>query len=195
VSLTQQFNLKDSIMADVTAEEIRELLDSGLSKKEAGEELGISAQKVGSILKQADIALLEEEAEEDMGENVPVPVKKTKAIKGEVMSGKSPSDFAKTFNKSDITNDENITIFTAKEYTEYSAANGRFQGRELGKKTKCSIEELRALINSGLKPKYIMDKHGMNQNDFIRLVYKLSEKELRTKPLKFNFEQDYIQVG
>ncbi len=179
-------------MADVTAEEINELLDGGLTKKEAGEQLGITPQKVGSILKQADIASF---TEEDSDGEVTTRAEVVKTTKGKASTGKAPSDFAKTMNKGDITDSETITIFTAAEYTAYSAANGRFQGRELGTKTKCSIEELRALINSGLKPKYIMDKHGMDKNDFIRLVYKLSEKELRAKPLKFSIEQDYIQVG
>jgi len=160
-------------MADVTAEEINELMSEGLSKKEAGEKLGISAQKVGSILAKAD----------------------TELLSGEVMDGRSASEFAKTFNRGDITENENITIFTAQEYTDYSAANGRFQGRKKGQKTKCSIEELRALINSGLKPKYIMNKHGIDKEEFKQLIWKLSEKELRAKPLKFDIDQDYIQVG
>lgn len=179
-------------MADVTAEEIKELLDNGLTKKEAGIELGITPQKVGSILAKADIASF---TEEEKDEEVLTSTEVVKATNSKVSSGKAPSDFAKTFNKGEITDSETITIFTSQEYSDYSAANGRFQGRKLGTKTKCSIEELRALINSGLKPKYIMDKHGMDENDFIRLVYKLSERELRDKPLKFNIAQDYIQVG
>ena len=184
---------------DVTAEEINELLDQGLSKKEAGEQLGISPQKVGSILKAADIAAFDEdESDEDNSAEIEPVVDVPKSVdilKGEVVNEKAPSTFAKTFSKGDITEHESITVFTAQEYTDYSKANGRFQGRKKGQKTKCSIEELRALINSGLKPQYIMNKHGIDEEEFKQLVWKLSKKELRGRPLKFDIKQDFIEVG
>lgn len=166
-------------MANVTAEEIKELLDTGLTKTEVGVELGITAQKVGQILAAYEKSLLKDE---------PLEV--------EVLDGKDIGEFAKTYSKGDIgSENEHINVLTAGEYTAYSKANGRFQGRKKDQKTKCTIEELRALINSGLKPKYIMDKHGISEHEFTLLVYKLSERELRDRPLRFNFEQDFIEVN
>ena len=153
---------------EVTAEQINELLASGMSKTEAGEALGLSAQKVGMIIKAADTAVSGE---------VEVPASK----------------FAKTFEGQ--TDNSKISIMTAEEYGDYSKANGRFEGRKKGQKMKPSIEELRALINSGRKPKYMMEKWGIDADEFKDLVWKLSKRELRDKPLRFDIARDFIQVG
>ena len=158
---------------DVTAKEIKELLDEGLTKKQVGEKFGISAPKVGMILAKADSEAITPD---------------------EVIDNNHPSQFALKYNKGEITESENIYIMTAQEYQDYSAANGRFEGRPLGKKIIPKIEEIRALINGGRKPKYIMDKFGLDEEDFKQLIWKLSTKELRDKPLKFDIKQDYIEV-
>ena len=159
----------------VTAEEIQTLLDEGMTKKEAGVQLEISAQKVGRIL--ADAKKVEAQLIKD--DEIPASV------------------FAETFAGqlgNDIEDGSSVVVMTAKEYAEYSEANGRFEGRPLDKKTPLHVEGLRALINGGLKPKYIMNKTGMNAEEFKQLVWKLSKKELRDRPLRFNIEADFIEV-
>lgn len=156
---------------DVTAKQIKELLDEGLTKKQIGEKFGITAPKVGMILAKAD------------GE-----------LETEVIDNKHPSNFARTYQRGEYTENDGIHIMTAEEYQEYSEANGRFEGRPLDKKTKCTIEELRVLINAGRKPSYIMKKHGMDEEEFKQLVWRLSTKELRDKPLRFDIKQDYIEM-
>jgi hypothetical protein len=152
---------------EVTAEQINELLATGMSKTEVGEEFGLSPQKIGMILKSS------------------APVVESDI---EVPAGK----FAKEFEQSET---GKITIMTAEEYGDYSKANGRFEGRKKGQKTEATIEELRALINSGRKPQYMMDKWGLDEEEFKDLVWKLSKRELRDKPLRFDIKRDFIQVG
>ena len=163
---------------EVTATEINELLDNGMTKKEAGVELGISAQKVGAILAKSDVTKFKE---------APLEV--------EILDGTSPSEFTMTYGNEGISENEGIHIFTAQEYADYSAANGRFEGRRKGQKTIPTIEDLRSLINAQKKPKYVMDKFGINAEEFKQLVWKLSKAELRGRPLKFDISQDYIEVG
>lgn len=158
---------------EVTAEDIQKLLDDGLTKTQIGEQYGISAQKVGMILASAS----------------------TSAVKTEVVEEIPPSAFAKTYVQDEMTENSKITIMTAGEYKEYSEANGRHWGRRKGRKTKATIEELRALINSGWKPSMIINKHGMDAEEFKQLVWQLSKKELRDRPLKFSIEQDFIEKG
>lgn len=152
---------------EVTAEQINELLATGMSKTEAGEELGLSPQKVGMILKSS-----------------------TQIVESEI--GVPAGKFAKEFDQAE---NSKITIMTAEEYGEYSKANGRFEGRKKGQKTEATIEELRALINSGRKPQYMMAKWGLDEEEFKDLVWKLSKRELRDKPLRFDIQRDFIQVG
>lgn len=159
---------------EVTAEQIQTLLDKGNSKTEIGQEFGISAQKVGMILAAAN----DKSTDKKVREEIPA------------------SAFAKEYSQSDLldgNDNSKVVIMTAGEYKEYSEANGRHWGRKEGKKTKCSIEELRALINSGWKPSMIIDKHGINADEFKQLVWALSQRELRDKPLKYSLEQDFIE--
>ncbi len=86
----------------------------------------------------------------------------------------------------------NIKVMTPDEYKAYSAEQGRIMGRDPKQKTQCSIEELRALINSNWTPKMIMEKHGMDAEDFKQLVWRLSKKELRDVPIKYSIEGNFI---
>ena len=80
--------------------------------------------------------------------------------------------------------------FTPDEYAEHSKQKGLIMGRRPDQKTQCTIEELRALINSEWTPKMIMEKHGLSAEDLKQLVWKLSKRELRGKPIKFSIERD-----
>ena len=87
-------------------------------------------------------------------------------------------------------NTDGCTTYTPDEYKAASAAQGRIMGREKGTVTKCTIEELRALINSDWAPSMVMEKHGMNENALQQLIWKLSLAELRDRPVKLNFKRD-----
>jgi hypothetical protein len=86
----------------------------------------------------------------------------------------------------------NIHVMTPDEYRGFSAKSGRIMGRLPDQKTDCSIEELRALINSNWTPKMIMEKHGLDESDLKQLVWKLSKKELRDTPIKYSVEANYF---
>ena len=82
--------------------------------------------------------------------------------------------------------------FTPDEYKAYSAERGLIMGRRPDQKTKCSIEELRAAINSDKTPSWLMEKHGMTEFDLQQLIWKLSAKELRDNPIKLNIKRDFF---
>ena len=82
--------------------------------------------------------------------------------------------------------------FTPDEYKAYSAERGLIMGRRPDQKTKCSIEELRAAINSDKTPSWLMEKHGMTEFDLQQLIWKLSYKELRDNPIKLNIKRDFF---
>lgn len=152
---------------EVTAEQINELLATGMTKTEVGEQFGLTPQKVGMIIKSET---------------------KTEVVTGDVE--KPAAMFAKTYEPSG-----KIVTMTTEEYQEYSEANDRFEGRKRGEKVQPTIEELRALINSGRKPQYMIRKWGISAEEFKDLVWKLSKRELRDAPLRFDIERDFIQVG
>lgn len=81
-------------------------------------------------------------------------------------------------------------VFTPDEYKDYSAAQGKIYGRKPNQKTECTIEELRALINSDWSPAMVMEKHGMTEGDLQQLIWKLSKEELRDNAIKLNFKRD-----
>ncbi len=81
---------------------------------------------------------------------------------------------------------------TPDEYRAYSASNGRIMGRLPNQKSKCTIEELRALINSDWTPSMVMEKHGMSENDLQQLIWKLSSQELRDRPIKLEIKRDFF---
>jgi len=85
-----------------------------------------------------------------------------------------------------------ITVETPDQYRESSKKRGLVMGRHPSQKTKCTVEELRALINSNWTPSMIMEKHGISAEDFKQLVWKLSKKELRDTPIRFSIERDTI---
>ena len=85
-----------------------------------------------------------------------------------------------------------IKVMTAEEYGKYSKENGRIMGRLPNQKTVCSIEELRALINSNWTPSMVMEKHGIDAEELKQLVWKLSKRELRDKPIKYSIERDFF---
>lgn len=84
----------------------------------------------------------------------------------------------------------NIRVLTPDEYREFSAESGLIMGRDPKVKTKCSVEELRALINSKWTPSMVMEKHGLSAEDLKQLVWKLSKAELRGSPIKYSIERD-----
>ena len=83
-----------------------------------------------------------------------------------------------------------IKVMTAEDYGKYSKENGRIMGRKPDQKTECTIEELRALINSNWSPKMVMEKHGIDADELKQLVWALSKAELRDKPIKYSIERD-----
>lgn len=86
----------------------------------------------------------------------------------------------------------NLRVYTTTQYKEHSEANGRYMGRRLNQKTKMTIEELRVLINSKWTPKMVMDKHGLTEGDLQQLVWKLSKREMRDKPIKYSIELNFF---
>ena len=88
----------------------------------------------------------------------------------------------------------NIRVFDAEEYAEYSIANGRTRyGGVKGVKVNATVEELRALINSNWKPSMVMEKWQMDDEELQQLVWALSQKELRDKPIKLDIKNDFFR--
>jgi len=83
-------------------------------------------------------------------------------------------------------------VFTPTEYAAWCKQNGTIMGRKPGEKTKATIEELRAYINSGWTPSMFMEKHGLSAEDFKQLVWKLSKREMRDRPIRYSIERDTI---
>ena len=82
--------------------------------------------------------------------------------------------------------------FTPDEYKAFSAERGLIMGRKPNQKVKCTIEELRAAINSDKTPSWLMEKTGMTENDLQQLIWRLSAKELRDNPIKLNIKRDFF---
>ena len=83
-----------------------------------------------------------------------------------------------------------VKVMTPDEYRDYSKAKGTIMGRLPNQKSVCSIEELRALINSDWSPSMVIEKHGMTEGELQQLVWKLSLKELRDRPIKLDIKRD-----
>jgi len=79
-----------------------------------------------------------------------------------------------------------VLTMTTSEYAEYSEKNGTYMGRPDGVKTKLTTQELRVLINAEWSPKEIRDKHGISEEELKQVVWRLSEEELREKPIRYN---------
>lgn len=89
---------------------------------------------------------------------------------------------------------KNSKTFTAEEYGDYSVKNGRTRyGNVKGVKVKATIEELRAYINSHWTPSMLMEKWQFTEDELTQLVWKLSRAELRDKPVKVNFKNDFFR--
>jgi hypothetical protein len=87
---------------------------------------------------------------------------------------------------------ENIHVMTPDEYRAWGKKNGTIMGRKAGQKTECSIEELRALINSNWAPSMVMEKHGIDDEELKQLVWRLSKAELRDNPIRYSIERDFF---
>ena len=85
-----------------------------------------------------------------------------------------------------------IHVYKAEDWINKCKEKGMPFGRKNGQKVECTIEELRALINSNWSPSMIMEKYGMNAEGFKQLVWRLSKRELRDNPIRFSIERDTI---
>ncbi len=79
---------------------------------------------------------------------------------------------------------EGVKVFYGSEYTEYLEAKG------IKKQGKLSIEMLRVSINSDWTPKMVMREFGLTQTALQQVVWRLSERELRSNPIKLDFVRD-----
>ena len=141
------------------------------------EEAPVTYQEVVKLAKEYDLAQTANDGEDDEFEDTPKPPKK-KALEGEVIT--KPEKFMATM--------------TQPEYEEYSLAAGRTRyGGEKGVKVNATIEELRAYINSHWTPSMLMEKWQMTEEELKQLVWKLSKAELRDRPIKVNFKNDFFR--
>ena len=87
-----------------------------------------------------------------------------------------------------------IQTRTAEEYAEYSLSQGRTRyGGEKGVKVVATIEEMRALVNSGWKPSMLLEKWQMDEDELTQLTWKLAKAELRDRQPTVNFKQDFFR--
>ena len=77
-----------------------------------------------------------------------------------------------------------MTVFTGDAYTKDLLRRG------VKITSKFTIEVLRAFINSDWTPSMVMEKFGLTQKELQSYVWKLSERELREKPIKLDFNRD-----
>ena len=145
-------------------EEITQLKNEGFSNKEIADKLSTEEEPL-------------------VHQNITKIIKDNTAIATQVLQGEvvtNPEKFSRTF--------------TQPEYEEYSLANGRTRyGGEKGVKVVATIEELRAYINSHWTPSMLMEKWQMNEDEMTQLVWRLSKAELRDKPVKVNFKNDFFR--
>lgn len=152
-------------MATTQEQEVLDLVATNMKPKDIAERTGLSIQKVNAIVKSTEKI----EAEGDTGVAVTASKKSEAVLVG-------------------------TQTMTAQDYMDYSEANGRTKfGGEKGKKIPCSIEELRAYINSNMKPSWVMEKYQMDEKDLQQVVWKLSEREMRPKPITYSIEQDWFK--
>lgn len=97
----------------------------------------------------------------------------------------NPNNRSRAVSTVDTTPQAELLTLTTEEYMERCKANGTVMGRKPDEKTKCSIEELRVLINSNWTPQMVMDKHGMDEETHKQLLWELSKAERRDTPIKF----------
>lgn len=154
-------------------QQVMELLATGLSPAEVGERVGLTAAKVGMIRKA----------------NTP-----DKGADGENNPEKKLVKKSKDVVEAEIVPSKEVHVMKAEEYMKYSKDNGRTAfGGKIGEKLDCSVEALRAYINSGWKPSMIMEKYQIDEKELEQLVWKLSKRELREKPIAFSVKHDVFR--
>ena len=79
---------------------------------------------------------------------------------------------------------EGCKVFYGNEYSE------DLKRRGIVIVSKFDIETLRTFINSDWSPSMVMEKFGLTEVQLQSYIYKLSEAELREKPIKLNFKRD-----
>ncbi len=144
-------------------EKILGLKKKGKTDTEIGEELKLSRQKVGALIKKHEF----EEANKASEDEFPAEMfaKKSNVIKDPSMGGS--------------------VVLTADEYHEFSEANGRYQGRKEGQKTRLDSMELRVAITEIQKGdrsavdvrNQAMNKHGINEAELKTVCFKLTNEE------------------
>lgn len=150
--------------------EVMELHAQGLKAGQIVTELGvdITAAKMGKMIS-------EEKAKTETPTLQPATTPKT--VKAEVVG--------------DTNVGKGIHVMTAEEYEKYSLENGRTRfGGKKGEKRTCTIEELRAYINSKWTPSRIMEKYQIDEKEFEQLVMKLSVTEMREKAQRIRYNLD-----
>ena len=143
--------------------DILKLKKDGKTDKEIGDELKITRQKVYALVKKHEY----EESNKVVKDEFPAEMfaKKTNVVKDESMGG--------------------CIIMTAREYHDYSEANGRYQGLKEGQKTILDPMELRVSITgiqrgdrSAVDTKnHLMAKHGLTEDDIRKVAMKLTKEE------------------
>jgi len=166
----------------IDIKEVMELHATGLKAGQIIEELGlegVTPAKIGTLIKAEKAKAGEPKTEVAVKTDEP----KTDEPKTEVAVKTTP---AKLVSKG-------VQVMSAQEYEDYSVENGRTRfGGEKGKEIPCTIEELRAYINSKWKPSDIMEKYQMPVEKFEQLVMQLSVTEMRPKSqrIKYNLKAD-----
>ncbi len=77
-----------------------------------------------------------------------------------------------------------IKVFYGSEYTE------DLERRGITKQGKLTIEVLRVSINSDWAPSMVMREFGLTEQALQQVVWRLSERELRDRPIKLDFKRD-----
>ena len=140
---------------------ILELKENGKSNSEIGKELEMTHQKVAATIKRYEI----NEANKPQVDEFPA------------------SMFAKSSKI--VSEVDGIIVMTAREYNEFSEANGRYQGRKEGVVTKLNPQELRIAI-TGIQRgdrsandvrEHLKNKHGIDDDGIRRAAMALTKEE------------------
>lgn len=200
----------------LTEEVLLDLIQEGKKPKEIGDEYGLSAQKVGMMIKDLEEGKTTGETKaaktEDVlsEKNVMDFINRNMSVKEvaerfntteqrvELLIRKAEfaGDFGSTdefppemFSKnSNIIRDESMgisVVLTAREYHDYSEANGRYQGRKKGKKTRLDPMELRVAItgiangdrSANDVREHLINKHGITVDDIKKAAFQLTKEE------------------
>jgi len=177
-----------NIEDETKIETIIRLRTEGLKPKAIAEHISteeepVKYQEVVKLAKEYDLAQTANDGEDGGDDEFDDTKPKTKTVKKKALEGEvitKPEKFMATM--------------TQPEYEEYSLAAGRTRyGGEKGVKVVATIEELRAYINSHWTPSMLMEKWQMTEKEMTQLVWKLSKAELRDRPIKVNFKNDFFR--